>query len=241
MKSLNSALKGKHTLIFVDFEGTQFSHEIIASGLVKCRIDDAGNIIDHDNGILIYTRPRSSIGKIVTDMTSLSEEFIKENGKSWGETIDIIQNYIGSDLSDALFICFGSNDMKMVIESCRMSHPDNSIIAKSWISSFFDIMTFFSQYIRDDRGNTFSLVNFLKIFSINPVGNSHNPLNDAMDLMNLYQAFINNPNIVFDEYQKQLKRIKIYPTPIKEVITRLIDGEDITSNEFKDIIRKYLE
>jgi len=242
MKSLINALKNKHTLVFIDFEGTQFGHEIIASGLVKCHIDDNGKILSFDEkGLLIYTKPRTQIGKIVTSITSLTEEFIKEHGISWGETINEIENYIGEDMDDTIFVCFGPNDLKMVADSCQLSHPENASKAKRWLSNFFDIMTFFSQYIRDPKGNTYSLVNFLKVFGIESVGNSHNPLNDAYDLMHLYEAFLNNPDIVFNEYLKQLNRIRLYPCPIKEVITELINGKTITSQMFYKIVKDYLE
>ncbi len=242
MKALLNALKNRKTLIFIDFEGTQFSHEIIASGLVKCHIDQGGNILDYDKeGLLLYTRPISSIGKIVTNMTSLTEEFIKANGLSWGDTIEAISNYVGEEINDCLFVCFGSNDLKMVTESCRMSHPTNSNVAKAWLADFFDIMTFMSQFIRDNNGNNYSLVNFLKLFSLEPVGNSHNPLNDAYDLLNLYQAFIKNKDIVFEEYLKQIKRMRIFPSPIKETIASLIDGKDVTSEDFKNKVKSYLE
>ena len=242
MKALNKILKDKKTLLFVDFEGTQFTHEIIATGIYKCYIDETGNIIDEPNdGLLIYSKPRSQIGKIVTRMTSLTEEFIAEHGISFKDTITKIEDYIGEDLENALFVCFGSSDPKMVLESCRISHPENSINAKKWLNQFFDLMQFISQYIRDDHNNTYSLVNFLKLYNVEPVGISHNPLNDAKDLKNLYKAFISNPDILFNEYNKVLQKMKIYPAPVAEVIRKLSSGEDVTSEEFSTLIRNYLE
>ena len=242
MKNLLQALQGKHTLVFIDFEGTQFTHEVIASGVVKAHIDDEGNIIDFDeNGLLIYTKPRCSVGKIVTKMTSITDEFLKENGISWKETIDIINDYLkDEDENEILFVAFGPNDAKMMLESNRFSKPENVEISASWLTKFFDLMTFMSQYIRDDNGNTYSLVNFLKLYNVEPVGESHNPRNDAMDLLNLYRAFVSNPDVVFNEYLKVVRKMKIFPSPIKKVINALIDGKDVTSEEFKERIRKYL-
>ena len=242
MKQLKKLLKGKHTLVFIDFEGTQYSHEIIASGLIKCKIDDECNIIEESNdGLLIYTKPRSMIGKIVTKMTSITEEFIKDNGISWGDTITKISEYIGDDIDDTIFVCFGSNDPKMILESCRYSHPENAIIAKQWLNNFLDIMTFMSQYIRDDNNNTYSLVNFLKLYGVDPVGVSHNPLNDAIDLKNLYKAFLENKDVAFNEYKKLLSRIKTVPTPIKKVIEHLLKGDTVTPEYLDKKIRDYLK
>lgn len=242
MKNLLQALRGKHTLIFIDFEGTQFTHEVIASGVVKAHIDDEGQIIDYDDkGLLLYTKSRCPVGKIVTKITTITDEFLQTNGVSWKETIDSINEYIkDEDPNDILFICFGSNDPKMIVESNRYSHPENVDIAKNWIPNFFDLLSFISQYIKDDNGNNYSLVNYLKLFNIEPIGESHNPLNDAFDLMHLYQAFNQQSEVVLEEYLKVLKKIKLFPSPIKKIINHLIEGKDISSEEFYERIKKYL-
>ncbi len=240
MEQLKKALQGRKTLIFIDFEGTQFSHEIIASGLCKCRIDEDGKIVREDEGIILYTKARASIGSFITKMTSLTEDFIRENGITWEETIDRINDYIGTDLDDVVFVCFGSNDPRMVLESCRISHPDNSKEAKKWIPHFFDLMTFLSQYIRDEKGNTYSLLNFLKLYAVEPVGAAHNPLNDAINLKNLYRAAIDRPDILFEEYQKLLCRMKILPPPVRAIVQHLASGEDVSHEDFLKLVREYL-
>ena len=241
MKQLKNAIRGKHKLIFIDFEGTQFTHEIIAAGICKLVIDDDLNIIEEDNfGKLIYTKARSSIGKVVTKLTSITEEFLKENGISFYDTINEIEEYVGNDLDDTLFVCFGNNDPKMLIESCRFSHPDNADTAKKWAHNFFDFMTFASQFIRDEKGNTYSLVNFLKLFNLEPHGESHNPLNDALDLKNFFKAFIVNKEVRFNEYQKVLANFKAVPSPIQKVINDLEQGKEVTPEDFKQYIRDFL-
>lgn len=241
MKHLQKILKGKHTLIFIDFEGTQFTHEIIAGGLYKCKVDDEGKIIEEcDDGLLFYSKPRTTIGKIVSQMTSITDAFLKENGLSWEESINKMQEYIGEDLDDTLFVCFGSNDPKMILESCRLSHTENSIIAKSWLNNFFDFLAFSSQYIRDEHNNTYSLVNYLKLYDIEPVGISHNPLNDAKDLKNLYQAFIEKTDIAFCEYKKILAKLKTLPAPIKQIVDDLLNGKSVNPSQLDELIKDYL-
>ena len=195
MKQLEKILKGKKHLIFVDFEGTQFTHEIIATGLLKCEIDENGQIIQEDDGILFFTKAKAQVGKIVTDMTNITDSFLKTNGLSFEDSIEKMREYIGDDLNHTLFVCFGNNDTRMLIESMRISHPKNQPLAKTWLPHFFDLMTFMSQFIRDDKNNTFSLINFLKLYNIEPTGVSHNPLNDAKDLKNLYIKFLNDKEL----------------------------------------------
>ena len=43
--------------------------------------------------------------------------------------------------------------------------------------------------------------------------------------------FLTNPEILFNEYLKVVKKMKIFPSPIKKVINALIDGKDVSSND----------
>ena len=45
MKVLTNALKGSRTIVFFDFEGTQFSQEIVALGAIKVDIDEKNQIM----------------------------------------------------------------------------------------------------------------------------------------------------------------------------------------------------
>jgi hypothetical protein len=61
---------------------------------VKAHIDDEGNIIDHDDeGLLIYSKARCPVGKVVTRITSITDEFLAKNGISWEDTITKIDEY----------------------------------------------------------------------------------------------------------------------------------------------------
>ena len=44
MQKADSLLKGHHYICFLDFEGTQYSHEMIALGAVLATLDRKGNI-----------------------------------------------------------------------------------------------------------------------------------------------------------------------------------------------------
>ena len=44
MKKFDKLLKGHKNIVFLDFEGTQFSHEMIAIGAIATTIDRNGRI-----------------------------------------------------------------------------------------------------------------------------------------------------------------------------------------------------
>lgn len=243
MDALKKRLKKHRKIVFLDFEGTQFSHEVIAIGAYKCDIDQNGNIIKEDEtgGFKRYVKAYHQIGHIITNLTSLTDDFIKEQGISFDQALEDFKTYVDDDFNNVSFIVFGSNDAKMLIESKKYSKPKNDEIVNQILSNIFDFLAFISQYIRDENNNTFSLVNYLNLFNVEPIGKSHDPLNDAIDLKNLYIAFRKEKKIIQTEYKKLLLRNKIFPSPIKTIINKLVNGEDISHEEFNELIRKYLD
>lgn len=239
MESFNKLLKNRKSLIFLDFEGTQFSHEIIAIGALKTELCD-GVISKEYTTFKRYVKSYGPIGKIVSSMTSIDNQTLIQYGITLEQMFDEFKDFVGEDFSSCAFIVFGTNDVKMIIDSIKLSSPSNEKIGIDICKNTIDFLAFISQYIRDENGNNYSLVNYLKVFNIEPYGQSHDPLNDAIDLMNLTNAFLSDKQIKNKEYRQILKKQKIYPQPIKRIINRLLNGEVVTPEEFDKEIEKYL-
>lgn len=240
MKALNKLLKNKRTLIFIDFEGTQFTHEIIAWGAIKVNIDENGNIIDTYPGFHVYINTDSKIGSVVTKMTGIDKVVLEKHGVDFIEAIAKFVEYVGEELQNVLLLTFGSNDLRMFHDTMLKFNLQENGTARQICKAMVDFMAFIGQYIRDSQGNNYSLTNYLKIFKIEPCGKSHDPLNDSIDLLNLYKAFINSPEIVANEYLKLISNLKIFPDPIKKTVTKLCNGENVTSEEFKNYVKTFL-
>ena len=73
MKKFERLLKGHKSLVFLDFEGTQFSHEMIAIGAMHVSIDRNGYIKKHKKPFRIYVKAHNRVGKIVTDLTGITD------------------------------------------------------------------------------------------------------------------------------------------------------------------------
>ena len=243
MEALKKQIKGKKTLVFLDLEGTQFSHEIIAIGAVKCSINTKGKISKFfkPKQFRIYVKPLGQIGRFVQNMTKIDEALLKEKGVSLVEAFEALADFIKEPLKDCAFLVFGSNDAKMIIDSINYSKPKNENIGFEIVKNSIDYLAFISQFIKDDNGNNYSLVNYLKVFGVEPHGISHDPLNDAYDLMNLYIAMETKKDILLLEYLKVLQKQKSFPTPIKKAISKLTKGENVTSEEFLEDCKTYLE
>ena len=67
MRILNNIVQGHSQLAFLDLEGTQFTHEMIAIGIVKVDIRKDGTIKKIHKGYHSYVYAKNKIGKIVTD------------------------------------------------------------------------------------------------------------------------------------------------------------------------------
>ena len=242
MEALKKLLKGHKTLVFIDFEGTQFTHEIIAVGAYKCKVNDEGEIIERaENGYKQYVQATSQVGKYITEMTSITDSFLEANGVPVDVMLEELKAYIHEDLRNVSYVVFGSNDARMILETNKHSHPSNQYILKQIIPNIVDYLAFLSQYVRDDNFNSYSLTNYLKVFEGEPYGVSHDPLNDAIDLMNLYDNVLKNPDILLDEYKKNLLRQKIFPTPVKNLLKKIIEtNEGITKEEFISLLKDYL-
>ncbi len=240
MKALNKLLKNKKTIVFLDFEGTQFTHEIIAWGAIKCHIDEDGNIIDKDDGFLAYVTTKSTIGSLITKMTGITKDLLSEKGVSLEKAIEQFISYLNEDISGVAFLTFGSSDCKMLHDSINFSNPANAETGREICKNMIDYMAFLSQFIRDSQGNPYSLTNYLKLFEHAPCGISHNPLNDSIDLMNLYTCFLNQKELVLKQYLCLLSSMKIFPQPVKVILENLINGNDVTSKDFIDDVKTFL-
>jgi hypothetical protein len=241
MELITKALKKKRNLCFLDFEGTQFSHEIIAIGAVKASCDEKGNILGDIQEYKRYVKPVGAIGKIVTNLTSIDLNLLKEQGITIEEMFDEFKAFIGDDFNNYAFITFGSNDDKMILSSINIMEPSNKEIGYSVCKNTVDFLPLISQFVKDKNGNNYSLTNYLALFNKEPHGKSHDPLNDAYDLMNLYKALNEAKDIVLKEYKHVLKISSSLPKPVRAILNKLLAGENVTPEDFDNEVKDYLK
>ena len=67
MEKVRRLLRGYRHICFLDFEGTQFSHEMIALGAVKVSIRKDGTIRKIHRGIYTLVKAKNKVGSVVTD------------------------------------------------------------------------------------------------------------------------------------------------------------------------------
>jgi inhibitor of KinA sporulation pathway (predicted exonuclease) len=241
MKALTRQLHHHRHLLFLDLEGTQFSHEMIAFGAVKAVLNVDGSIQKTYKGIKRYVKPKNSIGSFVKKLTGITKEQLESEGITYGEALQAIKNYCGSMFDKTTFVTFGTHDVRIIMQSLLHTPEADETIAKHIVKQHLDLSSFLSQFIKDDQNNPLSLNNYLKVFELSFDGIMHNPLDDARNLVKLFKSCYKRQDIIFDQYLRVLTQMRHLPDPVLTIIKQLVNDEDVTASDFKKLIREYIE
>ncbi|MFA5421697.1 MAG: 3'-5' exonuclease [Bacilli bacterium] len=240
MKELKKAVRSRRHLVFLDLEGTQFSHEMIAIGAVHAVLSKEGMIRKIYPGFKRLVVSKNNIGKVVIQLTGITNEMMKAEGISYRQAMEELKKYVGRAYSKSLFITFGSHDLRIISQSVSHNLDANKDEARFIKNSCLDLAAFLSQYVKDGKGNSLSLENSLKIFGVEFDGTKHDPLDDARNLARLYDAMHKNPQLLTEEYKKILIKNKNLPSPLPKLVNQLAKGESVTPEEFEEMIHEYV-
>ena len=240
MKKFERLLKGHKSLVFLDFEGTQFSHEMIAIGATHVVIDRHGYIKKHKKPFKVYVKAHNRVGKIVTDLTGITDDMLKQKGVSFFTAMSELKKYCGLAFRKSSFITFGNHDMKILSSSISYSFDFPKETVQCIQQNYIDFSAFIGEFMRDDKGNPLSLIRYCDAFGVPQAGPAHDPAVDAENLAWLYDATMRKSDILIEEYKKVLKSFNHFPAPVSSVIKKLANNEDVTSDEFEKEIKDYI-
>lgn len=240
MKKVLKLFKGHKHLVFLDFEGTQFSHEMIAYGALFVTIDKDGHIVKQKKPIKRLVKSKNAIGKFVENLTGITQKDLQKDGISFKDAIVDLKKYCGISFKKSTFITFGNHDMRILSQSAAYNLDSPLDLCKIIKSNYVDFQSVISEFVKDDKNNPLSLAHYLEAFHLDFDGTAHDPLYDAVNLARLYDEFMTNKDVVLDEYLKTLARNHYNPQPVDKVIKRLLNKEVVTSEEFFDYIKDYI-
>ena len=242
MKDLEKIINSRKSLCFLDLEGTQFSHEMIAIGAIKVDIRKDLSIKKIHKGYYSLVLAKNKIGKVVTDLTGITEDDVKKHGKRLRVVIAELKKYLGRDFSKTLFVTFGNHDLRILAQSLayNLDAPKDDI--HMMIKHNFDFAEWISGYVKDENNNTYSLANLLKVFNVDFEGVQHNALADTLNLVYLYREVLKRKDILSEEYRKVLVKYRHLPEPLHELITLLVEeNKTISPKDFDNLIKKAIE
>ncbi len=232
MKILDRKLRKKRTLVFVDLEGTGFSHEMIEIGAYLAPLNEDGTIKKVGAPFKRYVLAHHPIGHFVENMTGITPQLLKKEGKPFAEVLREFRKYVGKHWEDSLFVTFGNHDMVIFHKSLEENEDASEIIVKHINRNNFDFSAFLAPYVQDLNGNPLSLANYLKVFQAPFEGRAHDALADAYNLMDLYKAVLEKPDVLIEEYGKTLTHYHHAPVPVAKIIKKLTEGESVTPEDW---------
>ncbi len=239
MKIIDKLINGYKTLVFLDFEGSQYTQEIIAIGAIKCKLDAKNNIKEVSPGFRVYCKINSKVGKIVEELTGISDDLLKEKGIEFKDAIKKFEKYVGKE--DTKFIQYGNFDMHLLHNSEILNGLDKNEFISRIYSNHIDLCQVLSRYIRKEKGNVISLHDACKIFNLNIEGDEHDPLSDSINLKNVYDAFLKEKGILRKEYLNLIINNSSSYSPIRKVLKKLTSDQKVTLKDLYTYIDEELK
>ena len=227
MKQLLKALRGRQCLVFLDVEATQIHHEIIEIGAVKALLDEQGRIKKQFKGFKTYVKPKEKIGSFVSTLTGITESLIEKKGIRFAKAQEMLSHYVGADYPSCLFVTYGTQDAQMFINSAEANLDSSIIMARDLAHRVFDFEAFLNRYVPGKDGNPLSQSKALNLFELEEIGQAHDALTDATNLLRLYQAFLSRKDIVLREYLQLLAAYRKGPNPLRRVLEAIVKGETV--------------
>ena len=240
MKKLARLIGHRRTLVFLDLEGTQQSHELIAIAAIKAEINEDLTIKKTYKGIHHIVRPKKEVGKFVTQLTKITEIDVVDKGISFAKAMMLLRNYVGKNFKKAAFIVFGNHDARILHQSFHHSPDALETIVKTVTGNLIDYSMFLSEFIKDQNGNPLSLINNLLVFKEQFQGEHHQPLDDAKNLMLLYRRVLENKETIMSEYLKIFKQFRHLPEPVKIIIQQLLEDKIVEKKDLMQAVKDYL-
>jgi inhibitor of KinA sporulation pathway (predicted exonuclease) len=240
MKKLARLIGHRRTLVFLDLEGTQQSHELIAIAAIKAEINEDLTIKKTYKGIHHIVRPKKEVGKFVTQLTKITEIDVVDKGISFAKAMIVLRNYLGKNFKKAAFIVFGNHDARILHQSFHHSPDALETTVKTVTGNLIDYSMFLSEFIKDQNGNPLSLINNLLVFKEPFQGEHHQPLDDAKNLMLLYRRVLENKETIMSEYLKIFKQFRHLPEPVKIIIQQLLDDKTVEKKDLMQAVKDYL-
>lgn len=244
MKLLGKLLENCRHLLFLDLEGTQFGHEVIAIGAVLTDCNENYVPVGEVQSFKCYVKPKTKIGTVVTTMTGIDEDLLEKEGVSFEEAMQKLNDFLGPRANKVKVLTYGNQDAHMLFCSYNLADQP-SLFLKNFVHYLtrnnVDIGTFFSRYLRGKKNEMVSLTHMRVFFEIPPSGDAHDPLVDATDLFNIYKAFTSDKELIKRSYKKLIIRSQVVPQPIKPLVVNLIDGKTVTPDDLERVLNLYFD
>lgn len=185
--------------IYLDFEATQFSYEIISIGAVK------------ENGETFYSlvRPQNikKITPLITKITGLTSDMYTEEIPTICDIFPTFVDWAIKENNQVKFFTYGGFD-KTLISHCVKRYPEYAVFQFVY-ENMIDIQKIINLLMNSEGVESKSLVAIYEYLFGNNHGIEHNALSDAQMLFYIHKHAISVPleNIIVISENEVLNRI----------------------------------
>lgn len=177
---------------FIDFEATQFSHEIISIGCVR---EDGEVFKSH-----VYVKP-SKMSGFITRLTGITKEDVR-NAPTSDEVFHNFYEWIKADRA-AIFYCYGDSDITFIQSNLKRTSDMEATVALQYIHNN---LVDFSIEVRKYFG-LYKQISLKKLVAyyrgVDEIEQAHDALEDSLFLKEVYEHIVSEePNTdAFPEYK----------------------------------------
>lgn len=188
--------------VFIDFEASQYTQEIISIGAVMDTGEEFYSLIkiNHD------------IGFFVSNLTNIKKENL-ENAPKADKVFDYFYNWLVLNNKDGdriQFICYGNSDLTFANNTLKTIK--NSFFAQSALSLIINNIVDYAEYIKAYFGLSkhVSLIKVAQYYSNEQLTQDHNALNDAKLLKFVYENIQKGEKLVENPFREYAQKIEVY-------------------------------
>ena len=240
MEAVKRILKGRKHIVFFDLEATQVTQELIEIGAVVGSVNPDGTIKKTHKGFSCYVKARHPVGRIVTNLTGITDQTLAKKGLTYHEAMLRFEKYVSKFKNSVVFASYGNNDINILEQSAYANFDEGIDFIRNIKKNYIDLSSFLGSYIKTEQGNPYSLTNALKLFDVPFEGTAHDALADATNLKSLYQAFVTQPDMVADLYKKTLSHHHSLPLPVMKVMQELAKGNTVDPETYDRLVKESL-
>lgn len=237
---MEKKLRDSKSLVFVDLEGTQISHEAIEIGAWKVYLKEDLTIKKIFRPFKTYIKPKSKVGPVVKEMTGITDQFLEEEGVSFRLAQQGFRKYVGRDWYRSLFIAYGSQDIVMLKNSADANADSFKEDVRFMSHHYLDFASFLASFVKDDKGNVLSLTHACEMLKAPMVGKNHDALSDARNLVSLYSAFLEQKALIEERYLMLLSKGGIASPSLRRAAAALSNGKDVSAQDFRQWVKEEL-
>lgn len=239
-QKLHQSFDGTNLFVFFDVEGTQFFHKMISIGLV-C-VPKKENEITFDESKMFYyhayVKCDDEIGDVVTRMTGITPQLLEEKGKNVREVILEISKLIRP--YKRKFISYGNQDLRMILNALDKNDETEINFFRNVAKNYFDFHSYLEKIICDKKGQSYSIDRLLNLFCIPKSGTSHDPLSDSINMMKIYQKYVQSEEEILKLYLENYRKNPFQNENNRELVSLLLDKKAVSIDDFIQILRNRL-